>query len=83
MIVANELRTKGVGVIESELAEHDEAVITIKGKPRYVVTTIERYEQMREAELDAAYLNYKESKGRGEVETLSAEEHLKDIRNAL
>lgn len=55
MIVANELRTKGIGIIESALEENDEAIISVKGKPRFVVTTIERYEQMREAELDAAY----------------------------
>lgn len=36
-ITANQLKTKGVSVIESKLADERELVITVRGKEKYVV----------------------------------------------
>ena len=38
-ITANDLKTKGIPVIENCLNHQDEAIITVRGKPRYVVMT--------------------------------------------
>ncbi len=36
-ITANELKTKGVSVVENALQSHDEAIITVRGKDKYVI----------------------------------------------
>lgn len=49
-IAANDLKKKGISVLKNK----HEAMITVRGQPRYVVMDIETYEQMREAELEVA-----------------------------
>lgn len=53
-ISANELKTKGVAAIEAMLAEHSEAIVSVRGKDRFVVMEIAQYNYLRECELDAA-----------------------------
>ncbi len=42
-LTANDLKTKGVAVIEALLAEHTEAIVSVRGKNRFVVMDIEQY----------------------------------------
>lgn len=53
-IAANDLKTRGVGVIAEALRGDNEATISVRGKRRYVVMDLARYNQFREAELEAA-----------------------------
>ncbi|MGE4286400.1 MAG: type II toxin-antitoxin system prevent-host-death family antitoxin [Phycisphaerae bacterium] len=53
-ITSNELKTKGVSQIKRALEKDFEAVITVRGKAKYVVMDVERYDEVREMELDAA-----------------------------
>lgn len=53
-ITANELKTKGVNSIDVALAEQDEALISVRGKDRYVVMGIETYNRLRVCELGTA-----------------------------
>ncbi len=53
-ITANDLKTKGVAAIESMLAEQTEAMISVRGKDRFVVMDVEHYNYLRECELEAA-----------------------------
>ena len=53
-ISANELKTKGVAAIEAVLADHAEAIVSVRGKDRYVVMDVAHYHHLRECELDAA-----------------------------
>ena len=53
-ITANDLKTKGITAIESTLAEQTEAMISVRGKDRFVVMDIEHYNYLRECELEAA-----------------------------
>lgn len=53
-ISANELKTRGVTAIESALADDREAVISVRGKIRYVVMPLEQFHYLRECELEAA-----------------------------
>ena len=50
-ITANELKTKGVSVLESALKNDDEAIITVRGKEKYVIVDLKKYSKMREYEL--------------------------------
>ena len=36
-ISANELKTKGVSIVENVLQNEDEAIITVRGKQKYVI----------------------------------------------
>ena len=53
-ITANDLKTKGITAIESTLAEQTEAMISVRGKDRFVVMDVEHYNYLRECELEAA-----------------------------
>ena len=53
-IPANELKTRGVTVIEQALAENTEAIVSVRGKDKYVVMSVEQYSHLRTCELVAA-----------------------------
>ena len=53
-ITANDLKTKGITAIESTLAEQSEAMISVRGKDRFVVMDVAHYNYLRECELEAA-----------------------------
>lgn len=53
-LTANDLKTKGIAAIEAALAERPEAIVTVRGKDRFVVMDIAQYHHLRECELEAA-----------------------------
>jgi len=53
-ISANDLKTKGVAAIEAVLSEHAEAIVSVRGKDRFVVMDMAHYHHLRECELEAA-----------------------------
>ena len=53
-LTANDLKTKGVAAIEAMFEEHSEAIISVRGKDRFVVMDIAHYHYLRECELEAA-----------------------------
>jgi len=82
-ITANDLKTKGVSALETALSDQDEAIISVRGKPRYVVMDIEHYEQMREAEIFAAWQEVRAEVAKGDCVAESAEEHIAHIKQDL
>lgn len=83
IISANDLKVKGVSVLESMLGKLDEVLISVRGKNKYVVVDIERYEYLRECELEQAYREVQEDMKNGNYDTKSVEEHMKELRNAV
>ena len=53
-LTANDLKTKGIAAIEAALAERPEAIVSVRGKERFVVMDIAQYHYLRECELEAA-----------------------------
>ena len=53
-ITANDLKTRGVGAIEESLTYETEAMVSVRGRPRYVVMEVSHYQYLRECELEAA-----------------------------
>ena len=53
-ISANALKTKGIAAIEFALSTAPEAIVSVRGKDRFVVMDMARYHYLRECELDAA-----------------------------
>lgn len=79
IITANELKTKGVSVIEEVTTQNAEAIITVRGKNKYVVLSIEDYNQLREYELEAAINESLDDIKEGKIYKDSIEDHMKRI----
>ena len=53
-LTANDLKTKGIAAIEAALTDRQEAIVSVRGKDRFVVMEMEQYHHLRECELEAA-----------------------------
>ena len=78
-ITANELKTKGVSVVESALQQDGEAVITVRGERKYVVLEFNTYNKLREYELDIAIQEARRDIANGNYNTESVNEHMKRV----
>lgn len=76
-ITANELKTKGVSAIEEVIGDAGEAVITVRGKERFVVMDMSHYNYLRECELEAALHQVQAEVKAGDFVIESVDEHLK------
>jgi hypothetical protein len=79
-ITANELKVKGISSVEAALKEETEAVISVRGKDRYVVMDMEEYNRLRTCELEAALYQAKREIAEGGAIEESVEQHIKRIR---
>lgn len=75
-ITANDLKTKGVSAIEAILEQQPEAIISVRGKDRFVVMDLEHYHYLRECELDAALAETRADLAAGRFVKESPEDHL-------
>ena len=78
-ITANELKTKGVTILNDETADGTEVIITVRGKNKFVVLPIEKYNYLRECELEAALLESKRDFKAGKFVIESVEKHIKRL----
>ena len=83
VIPANELKTKGVSIIESMLETLDEVLISIRGKNKYVVVDMNRYNYLRECELEKALRDTEEDLKNGCSRVLTSAQHFEELDNAL
>jgi len=81
-VSANDLKTKGVSAIEAVLANQPEAVISVRGKERFVVMDMEHYHYLRECELESALAQTRADLAEGRFIKGSAEEHLARLKGA-
>jgi hypothetical protein len=80
-ITANDLKVKGITAIDDITSSGYEAVITVRGKQKYVVMTIEEYNKLREYELTGAIIEAKNDIKNGKFKKGSVEEHMKRLGN--
>jgi len=78
-ITANDLKTKGISILNDETSDGDEVIITVRGKSRYVVIPIEKYNYFRECELEAALHETRTEVKEGKYVRESVEQHIKRI----
>jgi len=78
-ITANDLKTKGISILNEETSEGDEVIITVRGKSKYVVLPMEKYNYLRECELEAALHESRKDLKEGKVFKESVEKHIKRI----
>ncbi|WP_199236574.1 hypothetical protein [Ramlibacter sp. WS9] len=74
-LTANDLKTRGVAAIEESLAHQPEAVISVRGKDRFVVMEMAQYDYLRECELDAALAQSHADMAAGRYVSESAQAH--------
>jgi PHD/YefM family antitoxin component YafN of YafNO toxin-antitoxin module len=78
-ITANELKVKGVTIIDDIVNENESAIITVRGKEKYIVLKMEDYNKLREMELDAAIRESQEDIAAGRFHKDSVEKHMKRV----
>ncbi|OYW36301.1 MAG: prevent-host-death protein [Hydrogenophilales bacterium 12-61-10] len=81
-LTANDLKTKGIAAIESVLAERSEAIVSVRGKERFVVMDIAQYHYLRECELEAALAETRADLAAGRFTESSPEEHLERVKSS-
>ena len=79
-LTANDLKTKGIAAIEAALAERPEAIVTVRGKDRFVVMEIEQYHHLRECELEAALAETRADIKAGRFVKESPSAHVKRVK---
>jgi prevent-host-death family protein len=78
-IPANELKKKGVSVIDDVIKDQEEVIITVRGKSKYVVIDMETYNRFREYELEAALADARRDLENGDYIKESVQDHIKRI----
>ena len=83
VVTANDLKVKGISILETMLDKLDEVLISVRGQNRYVVVDMDRYEYLRECELEHVYRQVQAEREEGKSQTMSAKEHIEAVENAL
>ena len=82
-ITANELKIRGISAVEDQLENEDEVIISVRGKDKYVVMSLEKFASLREFELDMAVKEARADYEAGNTVTESVEDHIKRVTDAL
>ena len=75
-ISANDLKTKGISAIELALHDAPEAILSVRGKDKFVVMDMAHYHYLRECELEAALVQTRADLAAGRAVQESPEAHL-------
>ncbi len=78
-ITANELKIKGISAIENAVKNNNEAVITVRGKQKFIIISVESYNQLREKELEIAVMEAKGDLESGKFFIESVQDHIKRL----
>lgn len=78
-ITANDLKTKGITILDKETSDGAEVIVTVRGKNKYVVLPIEKYNYLRECELEAALRESQRDIKEGKFIKESVAKHVKRI----
>ena len=81
-LTANDLKVKGIAAIEAVLAERPEAIVSVRGKDRFVVMDIAQYHYLRECELEAALAETRADILAGRFVKESPAEHVKRAKQS-
>ena len=79
-ITANDLKTRGIRSVEQIVKKTGEAAITVRGKVCYMIVTPEKYDRLREAELEYAVREAKQDIKSGRIAATSIAEHLEQVK---
>ena len=83
VVTANDLKTKGISDIERALQDAQEVVISVRGKPRYVVMDLTHYDYLRDCEIAAAWAQTREDVAAGRYRREGADVHMARVKGEL
>ncbi|MGB0663061.1 MAG: type II toxin-antitoxin system Phd/YefM family antitoxin [Pontibacterium sp.] len=78
-VTNDELKARGVSVLETRLKEDEEIVISVKGNDRHVLMSVETYARLREYELAFALQEAKADVEAGRCSVESVMDHMKCV----
>lgn len=78
-IPANLLKTQGVSAISEALTDAPEAMVSVRGKDRFVVMGVDHYHYLRECELVAALAESQADLAAGRFVEESVDAHMKRL----
>lgn len=79
-LTENDLKTKGVAAIKAVLMDRSAAIVSVRGKERFVVLEIAQYHYLRECELEAALAETKAAIAAGRFNTGTQAAHMKRVK---
>jgi PHD/YefM family antitoxin component YafN of YafNO toxin-antitoxin module len=82
-VSANEIKKRGVSILDELLKKFSEIAITFRGKKKFIVMDIKRYEELRMKELELAYKEIMEDYKNGDYRIVSAKEHIESLKKEL
>ncbi len=82
-ITANQLKTKGVSILEQSLVDNPEIIITVRGEEKYVVMNMTQYTYLRECELETALHEARADYAAGNYVVESVDDHISRLKNEL
>ncbi len=74
---------KGISLFDDIVSEEGEAIITVRGKSRYVVIDMKAYNRHREYELEATLAETRKDLAEVRIVEESVEDHIKRIQNEV
>ncbi len=78
-LVAGEIKRRGVSAFAAALMDEDEAIITVRGQSKYVVMTVQKYNELRESELAQAVREARADYEAGRITDRSVADHMQRI----
>ena len=82
-VTANELKTKGVSIVEESLKYAEEVVVSVRGRDRFVIMDMDKYAKLREYELECAINEARSDLEKGAYQAHSVAEHINQIQDDL
>ena len=82
-ITANELKKKGISLLEDKVGKDEETIITVRGKNKYVIIGMAKYNQYLEYELNAAIMETRKDIKEGNFIIESVDDHIKRLKKNL
>ncbi|RLC74370.1 MAG: prevent-host-death protein [Chloroflexi bacterium] len=79
IITANELKTRGISLVEKMMERFGEIFVSVRGKKKFVILPIEEYERLKEAELESIIRQAEKDYEEGRYVVEGAEEHFKRL----
>ena len=80
VITATQMKSN---LLDKLLEKYDELVVSVRGKKKFVVMDIERYNELRIKELENSYREVMEDYEKGNYSVVTAKEHLEKLKREL
>jgi PHD/YefM family antitoxin component YafN of YafNO toxin-antitoxin module len=78
-VVAGEIKRRGISALAAALEKESEVIISVRGESRYVVMTMEKYNELRESELCRAVHETRADYESGRIADRSVGDHMRRI----